>query len=191
LALENIARSQKYPCENRLKGCLEFFTIEQIAEHHAVCEYAKIKCPYSLFGYCSWNGFKDKDNFKNHLETKHIADFVKTSTVSSDLSLNATVKFLFCFGELFVYHQQEIDGRTYCTVHLIDTKREASKYRCEFTLRAANGIEQISNTFLVEGYSKYFQTSLDSGKCLCLDKVTVKHFIVYGKKNLNITLSKV
>jgi hypothetical protein len=102
-----------------------------------------------------------------------------------------TVNVLFCFGELFVHHQREISGRFYCAVHLIGTKREASKYKCEFTLRARNGIEQISNTFLVQGYSEDRETSFNSGKCLRLDKVTVEHFSVNGKKNLNITLSKV
>jgi len=52
--------------------------------------------------------------------------------------------------ELFSYYLKKRDGRYYVAVQLIGTSSEASKYKCEFTLRAANGIEQISKTFLVQ-----------------------------------------
>jgi hypothetical protein len=116
---------------------------------------------------------------------------METSTMSSDVFPDKTVKVLFCFGELFVLHQLESDGRFYCAVQLIGKKIEASKYKCEFTVRAANGIEQISKTLLVRGYSGYLTTNFNSGNCLRLDEVTVKYFKFNGKINLNITLSKV
>jgi E3 ubiquitin-protein ligase SIAH1 len=54
VALENIARSLKYPCENRKSGCHKFFTIENIAEHHAHCNYGKIKYPFAINWMCNW-----------------------------------------------------------------------------------------------------------------------------------------
>jgi len=58
VALENIARRQKYPCVNRQRGCLEFFSVEHIAKHHAVFEYRKIECPFPFLKTCSWTGLK-------------------------------------------------------------------------------------------------------------------------------------
>jgi hypothetical protein len=132
-----------------------------------------------------------KSDMKNHLERAHRGSVMKTSTLSSVLFQDMDVRVLFCFGKLFVHHQRKRDGRYYATVQLIGTSSEASKYKCEFTLRAANGIEQISNTFLVQGYSEDWETSFNSGKCLYLDEVTVTHFLVNKKLRLTITLSTV
>jgi hypothetical protein len=100
-------------------------------------------------------------------------------------------KILSCFGELFVHHQRKRNDRYYAAVQLIGTSNEASKYKCEYTLRAAKGIEQISNTFLVRSYSEDWETSFSSGECLCLDEATAKAFRVYSNLNLNVTLSTV
>jgi hypothetical protein len=187
VALENVVRRQKYPCANRQSGCLGRFSIELIANHHAVCEYRKLNCPFQINMHCSSKC--RKSDMKNHLEEAHIGSLEETSTLLSDLFQDMSVRVLFCFGELFVHHQRKRDGRFYCAVQLIGTSSEASKYKCEFTLRAANGIEQISNTFLVQGYSEDCETRFNSGKCFCLDEVTVKHFLVSNKLNLTVTLS--
>ena len=128
---------------------------------------------------------------KKHLKKKHILSFAETSTIRSDLTQDMIVRVLFCFGELFVYHQRKRDGRFYSAVRLIGTSSEASKYKCEFTLRAANGIEQISKTLFVRGYSEDWETIFNSGKCLRLDEVTVNHFVFEHKFNMTAKLSTV
>ena len=189
LALENIARSQKYPCANRLGGCIELFSIEHIAEHQAVCVYRKIKCPFQINWKCSWKGFKS--DLKEHAKAAHPECYFEESTLRSSLFSDRILTVLSCFGELFVHYKRIQDGRLYCAVQLIGTSCEASKYKCEFTLRAANGIEQISNTFLVRSFTEDWQTSFNSGKCLCLDEVTVRNFLVGNNLNLTVTLSRV
>jgi hypothetical protein len=132
-----------------------------------------------------------KSDTMNHLEKEHPEKFMETSTLSSVLFQDKGVRVLFCFGELFVHYKRIRDSSYYCAVQLIGTSSEASKYKCEFTLRAANGIEQISKTFLVHGYSEDFESSFNSGKCLRLDEVTVEHFRVHSKLNWTIKLSTV
>jgi E3 ubiquitin-protein ligase SIAH1 len=185
VVLENIARRQKYPCINRKNGCLDLFSIEHIAKHHARCVYGKIECP---FYNCAWNGLKN--NFKEHAKQAHEKSIFWVPTFSSPNISNA-VAIVSNFGELFTYYKQIRDGRYYAAVQLIGTSSEASKYKCEFTLRAANGIEQISKTLFVRGYSEDFETIFNSGICLKLDEDTVKHFIVDNKLNLTVTLSTV
>ena len=189
VALENIARKLKYPCLNRQSGCLDRFSIELIAEHHVVCEYRKLNCPFHITTHCSTKC--RKSDMKNHFEKAHILSFHGTSTIRSDLSKGMSVTVLFCFGKLFVHHQRKRDGRYCCVVQLIGTKSETSKYKCEFTLRATNGIEQISKTFLGQGYSEDWETSFSSGNCFCVDEVTVKYFLIYDKLNMTATLSTV
>ena len=189
LALESIARSQKYPCANRQSGCLELLSSEHIAEHHAVCLYRKIKCPFLLNWNCSWNGFKS--DLKEHAKASHPGCFFEQSTLRSSVFWDRILTVLSCFGELFVHYKRIVDGKLYCAVQLIGTSSEASKYKCEFTLRAANGIEQISKTFLVHGYSEDFESSFNSGKCLCLDEATVRNFLVGNNFNLSVTLYRV
>ena len=189
MALENIARSQKYPCGNRQGGCRELLSIEHIAEHHAGCVYGKIKCPLHLIKNCSWNDYRS--DLIEHGKAAHAKNFFESSKLNSFLFLDRVMSFLSCFDELFVHYKRIVDGRYYVAVQLIGTSSEASKYKCEFTLRATNGIEQISNTFLVRSFTEDFESSFNSGKCLRLDEVTVRNFVKENNLNLTVTLSTV
>ena len=188
LALEDIARRLKYPCDNRQRGCLDLFFIEHIAKHHAVCVYGNIKCPLHLLNMCSWNGFKN--DLKEHVKAEHTKYFLKVSQFTCP-HLSAAMAVLSCFGELFTYYKQIKYGRLYCAVQLIGTNSEASKYKCKFTLRAANGIEQIINTFFVHGYSEDFEKIFNSGKCVYMAEGIIKDFVKENKLNLTVTLSRV
>ena len=188
VALDNIARRLKYPCVNRQRGCLELLSIEHIAKHQAVCVYGKIKCPFHLLKVCSWNGFKN--DLKEHAKRAHPGNFFEVSTFTSP-NLSAAMGIGSCFGKLFAYYKQTQDGRLYCAVQLIGTNSEASKYKCEFTLRAANGIEQINKTFFVQGYSEDFETIFSSGKYLNIAEGIIKDFVKENKLNLTVTLSRV
>ena len=188
LVLENIARKLKYPCANRQSGCLELFSIEHITKHQAACVYGKIKCPLQLVLKCSWNGLKY--DVKEHVKSEHPRFLYEKSTFP-DIYLSNTWAVVYFFDELFTYHKEIKESRYYAAVQLIGTSSQASKYKCEFTLRVANGIEQISNTFLVHGYSEDFGTIFNSGKCLNLDEETVKNFVVDKKLNMTVTLSTV
>ena len=188
MVLENIARSQKYPCANRWRGCLELFSIEQIAKHHAACVYGKLKCPFHLLKKCSWNGFKN--DLKEHAKVAHDECFYEVSSFPSDV-YEDWINLIFYFGELFVQYKRIQEGRMYCAVQLIGTSSEASKYKCKFTLSAENGIEHIIHTFLVHGYSEDLETIFNSGKCLCLDEAVVRNFMVRKCVKLRIELSKV
>ena len=185
VALENIARTLKYPCANRQSGCRELLSIEHYAKHQDVCVYRKIKCPLHLFLTCSWNGLKN--DLKAHAEAAHPFYFFHGSTFHFKL-LSESLAVVYCFGQLFTCCVQKKDGRYYSAVQLIGTSNEASKYKYEFTLRTANGIEHISNTFLVQGYSEDFETIFNSGICVCVDEKTVKHFVEGCNGNLTVTL---
>jgi hypothetical protein len=188
VALENIARRQNYPCANRKSGCLELFSIEHIAKHYAGCVYGKIKCPLHLIKSCSWNGLKN--DLKEHVKAEHAIFYFETSKLNS-IHLNGCLGITFYFDELFIYYSQKKNGMFRSAVQLIGTSSEACKYKCEFKLSAANGIEQIIKTFLVQGYSENFETSLNSGKCLSLEEETVNNFVVDEKLKLTVTLSTV
>ena len=185
VTLENIAKRLKYPCTNKKSGCLERFSIEHIAKLQAVCVYGKIKCPFHLYGTCSWNGLKN--HFKEHAKAAHTGYFMEESSFHSPY-LQGALSVLSCFGELFTYYLEKTGGRYYGAVQLIGTSSEASKYKCEFTLRAANGIEQISKTFLVQGYSEDFEKVFNSGNCFNLDEQTVNNFVEGNELNLYICL---
>jgi hypothetical protein len=188
VALENIARSQKYPCANRKIGCFELLPIEHIAQHHAVCLYGKIKCPLQITGTCSWNGFKS--DLKKHTITAHPKFLIELPTLNSP-KLSDILGILSCYGNLFTYYQRMREGVLYGAVQLVGTSIEACKFKCEFTLRAANGIDQISNTFLVRSFTEDWETSFNSGKCLRLDEVTARNFFVENKFQLTVKVSRV
>jgi hypothetical protein len=190
LVLENIARRLKYTCATRQRGFLELFSVEHIAKHQAGCVYGKIKCPVHLLNECSWKGLKN--DLKGHAKAAHPKYFLDVSAfISSNLSVD--VGIVSCFGELFMCYQKINDGRLCCAVQLIGTSSEASKYKYKCTLRATNGIEKISNTFLVQGYSEDWETIFNSGICLCLDEKIVKYFLEENKvENLySVKLSRV
>jgi len=188
VALENIVRSQKYPCVNWQSGCYDLQSIEHIAEHIAVCAYGNIKCPMYLDKTCSWNGLKN--NLKEHAKAAHPKYFLEASTFHF-ASYRQCLAIISCFGELFTSFQLMKNGRLYGAVQLIGTSSEASKYKCEYTLSAANGIERISKTFLVRCYAEDIDTIFNSAICLCLDEKTVKYFLEGSNQKLVTTLSRV
>jgi len=124
---------------------------------------------------------------KEHAKAAHPDYFFEQSGFSYSQTSGA-LAIMSCFGELFTYCLRKRDGRYYGAVQLIGTSSEASKYKCEFTLSAANGIEKISKTFLVQGYTEEFETIFNSGNCLNLDEQTVKKFVVENKLKLNTKL---
>jgi hypothetical protein len=138
---------------------------------------------------CAWNGLKS--DLKEHAKAAHPKAFFELSVLRAGTFGDRIVSLISCLGHLFVHYKRIRDGRMYCAVQLIGTCSEASKYKCEFTLRAANGVEQISITLLVRGFSEEFETIFNSGKCLCLDEAVVRHYIVENKLNMTVTLSKV
>jgi hypothetical protein len=137
---------------------------------------------------CSWNGLTS--DFKKHAKAKHQDNYHKSPVLFS-ANLSDVVVILSCHGNLFTFCRKLKDGRLYCYVQLIGTSSEASKYKCNFSLRAQNDIEVISKTFLVQSHTVLFGKCFKSGKCLSLDEDTVRNFIVQNKVNLIITLSKV
>jgi E3 ubiquitin-protein ligase SIAH1 len=188
VALENIARRHKYPCSNWQSGCLDLLPVEHIARHHVACVYGKIKCPFNLVETCPWNGFKN--DLKEHAKAAHKNHFFEGSAFQSP-HLKLCFWMLFCFGDLFTYYFKKRDGKYWAAVQLIGTSSEASKYKSEFTLRAANGIEQVSKIFFVRSFTEDFETIFNSRKCFNLDKETVEIFVLGKKLNLGVKLSKV
>jgi hypothetical protein len=189
VALESIARRLKYPCANRQTGCLDLFSIEHIAEHQAVCAYGPIECPLNKVNVgCPWKGFKS--DLKEHAKAAHPRYFSERSTFFSYM-LQDEAALLFCFGEVFLSYKRIRDGRFYCVVQLIGPSSQASKYKCEFKLHVVDEIEEICKTFTVRSYLEDFETSFNSGKCLRLDALVVRHFVVQNVLNLTVTLSTV
>jgi hypothetical protein len=189
VALENIASIQEYPCKNRRRGCLELFSSEQIAQHHTVCVYGDIPCPFKSAMNCSWEGLYS--DLKAHGLAAHEAWFNEASKTDFIWCAGNNVNITSCFGQLFLQYTRVQYGKLYSAVQLIGTSGEDSKYKCEYTLRAENGIEQISTTLLVRGYSGDFQTIFDSGKCLCLDRAIVSRCLERKVIPYTVTLSKV
>jgi len=109
VTLESIARSQKYPCVNRQSGCLELFSMEHIAKHHAGCVYGKINCPLHLRKNCSWTGLKN-DLIEHAKAPKYSREISK----SCFPKLSFCLEFVYCFGELFTCCLQKRDGRLLC-----------------------------------------------------------------------------
>jgi len=190
VVLENIARRQRYPCVNRQSGCLEVFSVEHIAEHRTVCVFGKIRCPVHFNTKCSWIGLKN--DVKEHVKAAHkYSLWIFEASSLFFYPLVPCLAILFCFGETFTYYQQIKDGSLYAAVQLIGTSSEASKYKCDFKLSAANGIEQISKTLLVRGYSEDFETIFNSGTCLCLNEKTIKNFCGQNELKMTVKLSRV
>jgi hypothetical protein len=124
---------------------------------------------------------------EKHAKAAHLVNIFKDATFHSGL-LQSEVALVFCFGKVFLYYQIVRDGRCYCAVQQIGPSSQASTYKCEFKLRAANDIEEINKTFLVRSYFEDSNTSFNSGKCLRIDDVTVRNFVVQGKLNLTVII---
>jgi len=140
-----------------------------------------------FIGKCSWIGLKN--NVLEHVKSAHPNALEESPTL--DFHLADCWGIFSYFGELFTYYKRKRDGRYYAAFQLIGTSSKASKYKCGFKLRAANGIDQIRKTFSVHGYSEDWETIFNSGKCLNLDEETMELFVEENKLKLTIALHRV
>jgi E3 ubiquitin-protein ligase SIAH1 len=190
VTLEKIARRQQYPCTNRDKGCTHVFPMELIADHHVVCRYGPLRCPLNKFPsvICSWKGLMSK--FKTHVRDSHGSYYKDAPHVAShNVGNGEAVRFI--SDEIFLYYKRIKDGKWSAVVQLVGTKEEASQYKCQFTLCGANGVDKIVETFVVRSFTEDFSDSFRSGKCLMLDDKVVRNFVVDGKLNLTVSISRI
>ena len=66
-SLETVSTIVYYPCNNVESGCQQCLPIEEIDEHHLICDYRSYACRLSK--YCSWEGTRDE--LKKHYFAKH------------------------------------------------------------------------------------------------------------------------
>jgi len=128
--------------------------------------------------------------FKKHVKDSHEEYYKDTSYVRSYNVGNAeAVRFI--FDETFLCFKKVKDEKWFYVVQLVGTKEEALKYKSQFTLCAANGIDKIVETFVVRSFAEDFSDSFKSGKCLILDDNVVRNFVVDGKLDLTVSVSKI
>ena len=115
--------------------------------------YTKIQnvlIKYLVLHTCSWNGIKSDLN--EHTNSAHRRCCLGSPTLLS-LHVSENLAILSCFGELFTYYQLIQNGRFYGAIQATGKSSVASKYKSEFTFRAANGIEEISKILFVRRYT--------------------------------------
>jgi hypothetical protein len=156
-------------------------SIELIAEHQAVCKHGPSKTIFK----CSWKGLIS--DLEEHATATHSVHIFKDAPFLFSL-LQSEVALLIQFGKVFLYYQMVRDGRCYCAIQLIGPSSQASKFKCEFKLRAANEMEEISKTFFVRSYSEDFETTFNSGKCLRLEDATIRNFVLQAKLKLTVKI---
>jgi E3 ubiquitin-protein ligase SIAH1 len=188
VTLERIARRQMYPCVNRDKGCSHVLSMDLIADHQAVCRYGPMKCPMNKFSSvkCSWKGLLSE--FKTHVTESH-EDYYKDSPYIKSHNVGNAEAVRFIMNETFLCCKRIKEGKWFCVVQMVGTREEASKYRSEFALSGANGIDKIVETFVVRSFTEDFSESFQSAKCLVLDDKVVRNFVEDGKLNLTVTVS--
>jgi E3 ubiquitin-protein ligase SIAH1 len=190
ITLERIASRQKYPCTNRDKGCSHVFPIDLISDHQAVCRYGPMKCPMNKLPSvtCSWRGLLSE--FKNHVMVSHESYYNDMPYIKShNVGYAEAVRFI--HNEAFLCYKKIEKGKWFCAVQLVGTRQEASKYKCQFTLLGANGVDEIVETFAVRSFTEEFSDSFESAKCLVLDDKVIQNFVQDRKLNLTVSISTI
>jgi hypothetical protein len=127
---------------------------------------------------------------KMHVKDSHEEYYKDTPCVRSYNVGNAeAVRFI--LDETFIYYKRVRDGKWFYVVQLVGTKEEALHYKCQFTLCGANGVDKIEETFVVRSFAEDFSDSFQSGKCLILDDNVIRNFVVDGKLDLTVSVSRI
>jgi E3 ubiquitin-protein ligase SIAH1 len=190
VTLEKIARRQMYPCTNRDKGCSQVFSMDLIADHQAVCRYGPLKCPLNKFPSvkCSWKGLIS--DIKTHIRESH-ADYYKDRAHIKSHNVRNQGAVRFINNDTFLCYRSIKGKKSFCVVQLVGTKEEAAKYKTQLTLIGANGVDKIVQTYVVGSFTEDFSDTILSGKCHMLDCKVIPNFIVDGKLNSTMRISKV
>ncbi|PSN38637.1 hypothetical protein C0J52_26969 [Blattella germanica] len=185
VALENIAKGLRYPCNNL---CNDIFTLDLINEHEMVCPRGIHTCPMNTFPgnpVCHWRGFwKD---YKLHYTRNHHARPIEDPDFSSR-SITTNILLIFAHNEIFLYYKVRRNEKWYFAMKVIGTKLKAEKYRTVMTLGKADDNEIIKKTQLVRNYNEDWETIFNEYNCLQLDDDQVSHFIHNDKLNLLVEI---
>lgn len=179
-----------YPCTNRDKGCSQVFSMDLIVDHQALCRYGLLKCPMNKFPSinCSWKGLMSE--FKAHVTESHEGYYKDTPYIKSyNVGNGEAIRFI--LNETFLCYKIMKEGQCFCVVQMVGTKEEAAKYKSQFTLFGANGVDKIVETFVVRSFTEDFSDSFESAKCLVLDDKVIRNFVEDGKLNLTVSVSKI
>jgi len=137
---------------------------------------------------CSWKGFISE--FKTHVRDSH-KDYCKNTPYVRSYNVGNAEAVRFILKETFLYYKRMKEGKCFSVVQLVGSKEEASKYKSQFTLRGANGVDKIVQIFVVRSFTEDFSESFQSGKCLMLDDNAIRNFVVDGKLDLTVTVSRI
>ena len=76
-------------------------------------------------------------------------------------------------------------------VKVIGNKNVASKYRCQFILRATNETACLIQGFVVGNYEENYETIFNDEEYLKLGETALRSYCEFDKLNLTVTLSTV
>lgn len=126
-ALEKIAASLTFKCQNSEEGCQVRVYAEKLRDHHKICPYRALKCELH-FGVCRWTGSKAK--LLPHLESDHEQSRLQKGHVIS-LERNQQEnwsEYVLYSDEIFYINQRVEEDAVHWTVRHVDTFNEMERY---------------------------------------------------------------
>ncbi|XP_063918528.1 E3 ubiquitin-protein ligase sina-like [Zophobas morio] len=117
-SLETVSTIVYYPCNNVESGCQQCLPIEEIDEHHLICDYRSYACRLSK--YCSWEGTRDE--LKKHYFAKHDNNILigrECFSLWKQEKPDYTINMIMAFDEMFYVHVKRRNDINYWAVQYI------------------------------------------------------------------------
>lgn len=146
------------------------------------------KCPFATISNedCVWNG--SLPDMKNHIKTSHgDGNDMHESTghfnvILTNLSPERHYRKVVSIGDELFYVVWEIkDGRFFCSVLYVGTKKKSFRFMYAFSIKTENGLKKISMSFQTQSVVKSMEHVFTPGDCVLLHYDTVLKFLNSNK----------
>lgn len=148
----------RFPCRFAEKGCKEYRLGKEILVHENNCFIGWKRCPFTIFGYCTWTGPLNYDSILQHCQETHPDN---TCSRTEDNTWSKIIKIrdeeqddflVFAFGDIIHCDiMYDIDSRMIMVdIEPLIKPENRGKYKLEVSLKELFSTEQIQYAVTTE-----------------------------------------
>lgn len=176
IALEGLAVKMKYPCINRMSGCVAALSYNEREIHELRCTYRGFRCGMEK---CLWIG--PLEELKDHWASKKITSKPYQASNVCHTKIKAGsyyVNIVEAHGSFFWFKCKLCNKRLYWAVQYIGKPDEAENFFYEIEVfRQGRTKRKILLSDYCQSIEMENEDLLKEGVCICVSTELVEHFV--------------
>lgn len=176
IALEALAVKMKYPCINRMSGCIVTLSYNEREIHELHCKFRGFRCAMEK---CLWMG--PLEELKDHWASKKMMSKPYQASNVCHTKIKASsyyVNIVEAYGSFFWFKCKLCNKRLYWAVQYIGKPNVAENFFYEIEVfRQGRTKRKILLSDYCQSIEMENEDLLKEGMCICISTELVEHFV--------------